>query len=164
MNLLNNYIKEYRVQLSKGHLQKAYKAIMTFMSGLGSYLEKRYPGHTIGSLYFGYMDMTYFAFTPTCLKDRKLKIAIVYLHEQGRFEAWLGGSNKKIQAEYIELFSGKNLGGYKLSKALPGVDSIMEWILVEQPDFDQPEELKIEIEKKILEFINDIDAMLNEKL
>jgi len=86
------------------------------------------------------------------------------LHEQGRFEAWLGGSNKKIQAEYIELLGGKNIGKYKLSKVLPGVDSIIESILVEQADFVQLEELKMEIEKKILEFINDITAMLNEKL
>ena len=86
------------------------------------------------------------------------------MHEQGRFEAWLGGSNKKIQAEYIELLGGKNIGKYKLSKVLPGVDSIIESILVEQADFVQLEELKMEIEKKILEFINDITAMLNEKL
>ncbi len=31
----------------------------------------------------------------------KLKIAIVYLHEDGRFEVWLGGSNRKIQAEFL---------------------------------------------------------------
>jgi len=78
MDSLNNHISQYRAQLSKGQLQKAYKAIMTFMSGLGTYMEKRYPGHTLSSLYFGYMDMTYFAFTSPGLKDKKLKIAIVF--------------------------------------------------------------------------------------
>ena len=161
MDSLNNYISQYKALLNKGHIQKAYKAIMTFMSGLGTYLEKKYPAYTVSALYFGYMDMTYFAFTPPGLKGKKLKIAIVYLHQQGRFEAWLGGSNRKIQAEYIELLSGTNTGKYKLSKVFPGVDSIIESILVEQPDFDRPGELKMEIEKKMLEFINDITSILD---
>ena len=125
MNSLNNHIREYTIQLSKGQIQKAYKGIMTFMSGLSKYLESRYPDYTASALYFGYMDMTYFAFTPSDLKKKKLKIAIVYLHEQGRFEVWLGGSNRKIQDEYIKLMSHKNIGKYRLSQVLPGVDSIM---------------------------------------
>jgi len=43
---------------------------MTFMSELRSYLESKYPDYTAGNLYFGYMDMTYFAFTPADLKIR----------------------------------------------------------------------------------------------
>jgi len=161
MDSLNNYVSHYREQLSKGHMQKAYKAIMTFMSSLGTYLGKKYPAYSVSALYFGYMDMTYFAFTPPGLKSKKLKIAIVYLHQQGRFEAWLGAINRKVQAEYIELLSGKNTGKYKLSTVMPGVDSIIESILVGRPDFEKPEELKIEIEKKTLEFTNDITSMLD---
>lgn len=163
MDSLNNHIKEYTIQLSKGQIQKAYKGIMTFMSGLRTYLEGMYPEYTASALYFGYMDMTYFAFTPSHLKNKKLKIAIVYLHEQCRFEVWLGGSNRKIQAEYIKLMSGKSLGDYKLSQVIPGVDSIIETILVEQPDFDHPEELKKHIDRKTIEFVNDITSIQNEK-
>jgi hypothetical protein len=161
MDSLNNYISQYREQLGKGHIQKAYKAIMTFMSGLGAYLGKAHPAYSVSALYFGYMDMTYFAFTPPGLKSKKLKIAIVYLHEQGRFEAWLGAINRKIQAQYIELLSVKNTGEYKLSKVMPGVDSIIESIIVCRPDFEKPEELKIQIEKKTLEFIDDITSILD---
>ena len=164
MDSLNNHVREYTVQLSKGQIQKAYKGIMTFMSGLSTYLETMHPDYSASSLYFGYMDMTYFAFTPSDLKNKKLKIAIVYLHEQGRFEVWLGGSNRKIQAEYIKLLSGKNLGKYKLSQALPGVDSIIESTLAEQPDFDHPEELKTHIERKTIEFINDITSIFSKGL
>ena len=134
---------------------------MIFMSGLKTYLEKEYSSYVTSALYFGYMDMTYFAFTPTFLKKKKLKIAIVFLHEQGRFEVWLGGSNRKIQAEYIERISHKNIGKYKLSQVLPGVDSIMESNLVEKPDFDHPEVLKKQIERKTIEFINDITSILD---
>lgn len=162
MDSLDEQIQEYRNQLQKGYLQKAYQGIMTFMSSLKTYLEKSYPDYVSSGLYFGYMDMTYFAFTPSNLKKKKLKIAIVYLHEEGRFEAWLGGSNRKIQAQYIERLSDKNIGGYKLSQVLPGVDSIIESILVEQPDFNNLDGLKLEIERKTIEFINDITSLLDE--
>ncbi|MDD3168793.1 MAG: hypothetical protein PHC91_04925, partial [Eubacteriales bacterium] len=136
------------------------KGIMTFMSGLGAYLERKYPDHSVSALYYGYMDMRYFAFTPADLRDKKLKIAIVYLHEQGRFEVWLGAGNRKIQAEYISRLSGKDTGKYKLSEIHPGVDSIIESTLVEEPDFDKHEELKKQIEMRTIEFTNNIRDLL----
>jgi hypothetical protein len=158
---LNDHIREYRTQLGKGSIQKAYKGIMVFMSGLSSHLAKRHPDYSVSALYYGYMDMTYFAFTPADLKTRKLKIAIVYLHEQGSFEVWLGGSNRKIQAEYIELLRHKDIGKYKLSQSLPGVDSIIEATLVNQPDFDNADDLKHQIEGKTIAFTNDVRALLS---
>ena len=162
MGSLNDQIREYRLQLKEGRIQTAYKGIMTFMSGLKSHLENNYPGHFTSALYFGYLDMTYFAFTPAFLKAKKLKIAIVYLHEQGRFEVWLGGSNRKIQADTIGRLSHRDLGRYQLSRVHPGVDSIIESVVIEQPDFDDLEELKTQIEMKTIEFINDISSLLDE--
>lgn len=54
-------------------------------------------------------------------------------------------------------------GKYKLSEVLPGVDSIIESVLVEKPDFDDPEELKKQIEGKTIEFVNDIIPLMNEQ-
>ena len=161
MESINESIKEYATQLSKGRIQKAYKGILTFMSEIRSYLESKYPDYTAGNLYFGYMDMTYFAFTPVGLKNKKLKIAVVYLHEKGVFEVWLAGDNRKIQAEYIALMSSENIGIYKLSQVIPGVDSIIESTLVEEPDFDHPEALKRQIEKKTMAFVKDIISVLD---
>ena len=111
MQSLNEAIRAYTIQLQNGEIQKAYKGIMTFMSGLKTYLESQHPDYSVSGLYFGYMDMTYFAFTPLEFKQRSLKVAIVYLHEQNRFEVWLGGANRKVQANYIEIFRVKeNLG------------------------------------------------------
>ncbi len=157
---LNNHIREYTNQLRKGHIQKAYKGIMTFMSDLKVYFESKYPDYSASALYFGYLDMTYFAFTPAVLKDMKLKIAIVYLHEECKFELWLVGKNRQIQADYIELLSHKNIGGYTLSQINPGVDSIISSLIVERPDFDNTDELKKQIEVKTLEFTKDINSFL----
>ena len=160
METLKSYVREYTIQLKKGEIQKAYKGIMTFMNGLKGYLERKYTDYHSSVLYFGYMDMTYFALTPTALKDRKLKIAIVFLHEECRFELWLAGNNRKVQADYIALLEQKDMGRYTLSKVHPGVDSIIALAIVEQPDFDNPEGLKIRIEENIGSFINDIMALL----
>jgi hypothetical protein len=160
MQTLNDAIKEYTAQLQKGQIQEAYKGIMTFMSGLKTYLQSRHTEYTTTGLYFGYMDMTYFAFTPPELKDRNLKIAIVYLHQENRFELWLGGTNRKVQAQYIEIFKEKDIAPYKLSQVSPGVDSIIESIISEQPDFDDADTLMQIIEEKTVEFANRIISVL----
>jgi hypothetical protein len=161
MGSINDDIREYKTQLGKGFIQRAYKGIITFMSDLKTYLESRHSDFSASALYFGYMDMTYFAFTSAGLKDMKLKLAVVFLHEECRFEIWLAGSNRQVQADYIELFKKKNIGGYTLSKVSPGVDSIIVSAIDEQPDFDRPDELKKKIEDKITAFEKDIRVMLN---
>ena len=110
MGSLNEDIREYTAQLQKGSIQRAYKGIMVFMSELKSALERKYPDYTSSALYYGYMDMTYFAITPPPpLKDKKLKIALVYLHTENRFEYWLAAANRMIQADIIKTLSGKDL-------------------------------------------------------
>jgi len=163
MDSLGDLVREYTNQLNKGYIQAAYRGIMSFMSDLRTDLSSKYPDYLTGSLYFGYMDMTYFAFSPVAFRDQRLKIAIVYLHKESKFEVWLGAINRKVQAEYIEFFRLKNIGRYKLSQVSTGVDSILESTLTHQPNFDNPEELKKEIEEKAIEFSKNITLMLNEQ-
>lgn len=157
---INDSIKEYTEQLQKGQIQEAYKGIMTFMSGLKTYLQSRHPDYKTSWLYPGYMDMTYFAFTPLELKQRNLKIAIVYLHKENRFKLLLGGENRKVQAEYIELFCHLDIGRYTLSQVSPGVDSIIETIITEHPDFESPDMLMKSIEEKTIVFVEKISSLL----
>jgi hypothetical protein len=158
---LNEHIAEYSAQLGKGSIQKAYRGIMNFMSDMKGYLERKHPEYSSSSLYLGYMDMTYFAFTPPALKEMKLKIAVVFLHEECRFELWLAASNRKVRSDYIEFLSTKDIGRYTLSQASPEVDSIIASIMVEQPDFDNPEKLKEKIQAGTIEFAGDMISILN---
>jgi hypothetical protein len=160
MGSLNDSIREYTNQLEKGHIQKAYKGIMTFMSDLKSYLESHNPDYSASALYFGYMDMTFFAFTPSVLKSRKLKIAIVYLHEECTFEIWLAGNNRQIQADYIAQLSQIDIGRFSLSQIQPGVDSIIASPMIEKPNFDDLTELKKIIEGKTIKFIMDMTDLV----
>jgi hypothetical protein len=152
----------FQEQLQDGSIQKAYRGLVDYIMTLKTYLKKRHPDYFVsGSLYVGYMDMTYFSFTPPSLKDRNLKIAIVFNYAAFRFEVWLGGYNKQVQEEYWKLFKKSGWKKYHLVPGIEGFDSIMEGILVENPDFDRSDELTKQIEEKTLLFINDVNDFLS---
>ena len=137
MGSLHENMNEYRTQLEKGAIQQAYKGLMEYIASLKSYLMNKYPEYPAsGGIYPGYMDMTYFPLFPEALRKRKLKIAVVFLHEAFRFEIWLAGVNKQVQGEYWKLFNESGWAHYRLVPPAKGVDSILEHILVDEPDFD----------------------------
>ena len=99
MGTFQECMVEYKSQLAKGIIQQAYRGLMDYFSDLRTHFQKRFSETEVsGGVYFGYMDMTYFAVIPAFLKQRKLKIAIVFLHEAFRFEVWLSGYNRQVQA------------------------------------------------------------------
>ncbi len=161
MEPFDEYIDEYRKQLEKGAIKKAYKGLMEYIMDLRSYLQNKYPDYFVsGSLYYGYMDMTYFSFFPKSVKDRNLKIAIVFLHEAFRFEAWLAGVNKQVQQKYWKLFKESDWNKYHLVSTTKGADAIIEGILVDKPDFSNLNSLTRQIEAGTLTFINDVESFL----
>lgn len=153
---------EYKKQLEKGSIQVAYRGLMDYFNSLKIYFKRKYPTYSVsGSIYFGYMDMTYFAFFPASLKQRKLKVGIVFLHKAFRFEVWLFGYNKKIQKKYWNLFKENDWDKYHIPQNLKGVDSILEHVLVDNPNFDDLDVLTKLIEKRALEFIENVESFLN---
>ncbi len=162
MASFREYIDEYRKQLKKGDIQKAYKGVMEYIMDLRNYFQNKYPDYFVsGSIYHGYMDMTYFSFSPRPLKDQKLRIAIVFLHEEFRFEAWLAGYNKQVQSKYWKMIKQSGWNKYSLVSSIQGADSIVECILVDRPDFSRPEALTKQIEDAALRFIGDIESYLD---
>lgn len=160
MDKINDLIMEYQLQLKRGAIQKAYREILGFISGLKTHLKRTYPSFHFSALYQGYMDMTYFSFTPEELKEKDLKIALVYLHEENRFEAWLSAVNRGVAEEYIEQLKDMDTSGYRIVEASPGIDYITLKILTESPDFDDPKKLIDEIELKSISFIRDMTELL----
>lgn len=164
MESFHEYMDEYRKQLKKGAIQKAYKGLMEYIMNLKTYFKNKYPDHfTSGSIYYGYMDMTYFSFTPQSLKDRNLKIAIVFNYDAFRFEIWLGGYNKQIQAEHWKLFKDSGWNKYPLVPTTEGMDSILEHTLVADPDFSDPDALTKIIEENTLCFIADVEKFFSKQ-
>ena len=69
MGSFHEYIEEYRIQLEKGAIKKAYRGLMEYMMDLRTHFKDKYPDFYVsGSIYLGYMDMTYFSFFPKSIK------------------------------------------------------------------------------------------------
>jgi len=161
MKSLNESIKEYQIQIEKGDIIVAYRGLMNFMMSLRSHFSSKYPDYIIsGSIYYGYMDMTYFAFSPESMKSKQLKIAIVLIHNGLRFEVWLAGYNKKVQARYFNLFKQKAGIPFRMPSTLQGADSILECTLVDKPDFSDPDALMHQIEEETLRFIDRVKELV----
>jgi hypothetical protein len=163
MGSFHEYMDEYRKQLEKGAIKEAYKGLMEYVMDLRTYFKNKYPDYFVsGSIYYGFMDMTYFSFFPKSFKLRKLKVAIVFIHEPFRFEVWLAGYNKQVQSKYWKLFKDNDWNKYNIVSTTKGVDSILEYIVVDSPDFSDLDILTKQIERETLKFIKDVESFLSE--
>jgi hypothetical protein len=162
MHSIREDMDEFRGQLRNGSIQKAYYALLSYMMGLRTHFKKKYPSYALSGLYQGYLDMTYFAILPPSLKQRDLKIAIVFNYEAFRFEAWLAGSNRKVQQKYWELVKNSQWNEYRVVTPAKGVDSIVECDLAKDFDFDDLDSLTASIEENTAEFVDHIESFLSE--
>jgi hypothetical protein len=162
MASFNESMQEYKQQLERGLIQQAYRGLMDYMQGLKTYFRNHYPyAFVSGGLYQGYMDMTYFSFVPASLKSRDLKIAIVFVYDAFRFEAWLSGCNRQVQARYWEIIRESTWDQYPLVPDPLKADAILTHVLVADPDFGSPDALTAQIEQGTLAFTHDIETFLS---
>lgn len=161
MESLQESMIEYRKQLEKGAIRKAYRGLMEYVLSLKTHFSSRYPDYAVsGTPYFGYMDMTYFSIVPETYRQSGLKIAVVFLHEAFRFEVWLAAANKQIQKKYWDYFKDTGWNAYRIVPAVQGYDSILEQTLVSDPDFSDLPALTGRIEKGTLDFIRQVETHL----
>lgn len=164
MSINPENMSEFRELAKSGRIAKAYLELISFMMSLKNRLSQKYANSfTTGSFYQGYMDMTYFPFTPESLRNRGLKIAIVFVYESFRFEVWLAANNKKIQEENWQLIKASGWDKYRLVPAVQGYDSIIEMVLDSGPDFSEPDALEARIENGVLAFIADVEQFFVEQ-
>jgi hypothetical protein len=162
MGSFSESMKEYKRQLEKGAIQEAYQGLMEYFRDLRTNFRNAYPQYSVSrSIYYGYMDMTYFSLFTESLKRRKLKIAIVFVYDAFRFEIWLSGSNRKVQSKYWKLFKENDWKKYDLASNPKRVDYIIDHILVSDPDFGDLDALTRQIEGGTLEFIRDVERVLS---
>lgn len=137
------------------------KELSRFMKALKNHFRKYYiDDYYIGSIYDGIDTISYFPFTPKDLKTHKLKIAIVYNYQKMCFEIWLAGQNKQIQKRYWEIFKDSDWNKYHIPTSISDGFSIVDDILIEDPNFNDFDSLIEQIESKTLRFTNDILEIL----
>lgn len=162
MRSIHKDMDELRKQLRKGLIQKAYRALLSYMTGLRTHFANKYGDPAVSGLYQGYMDMTYFALLPPSLKRLDLKVAIVFNYEAFRFEAWLAARNRKVQQQYWELFKDSDWAEYRVVAPAAGIDSILECDLAKDFDLSKPDTLTSSIETATVAFIDKIERFLSE--
>jgi hypothetical protein len=161
MQSFGGSMKEYKLQMEKGTIPAAYRGLMEYLLALRNHFKNKYAEYAVpGSIYYGYMDMTYFSIVPAALKERQLKIAVVFIHETCRFEVWLAGTNKQVQAEYWKQIKESGWSKYRLVPTTRGADSILEHTLADDPDFGALGALTARIEAGVVEFIREVEGFL----
>jgi hypothetical protein len=162
MENLQMYMDEYRLHLEKGWIQKAYLGLQEYISSLRTLFQKKHLAFDVpGNIYQGYMDMTYFSIIPPALKQRKLKIAVVFLYDPFKFDIWLSGYNRQVQAHYWKLLRGMNLQPNLVEDPVKA-DAILQHTLVVEPDFADLEGLTRQIESGTPSFISHVEKLIVE--
>lgn len=155
-------MNEFRKLLVQGQIQEAYQGLMTYFRDLRSHFKREHPAYPAsGSIYYGVMDMTYFALFPEMLKRRDLKIAIVFVYETFRFEVWLSGANRDVQAKYWKLIKESGWDRYDLASDPRREDYVIGHVLAADPDFGDLQTLTKRIEEGTLAFIQDVEGFLS---
>ena len=160
MKTLNEIIEEYTCYLQQGELQIAYKGIIDFLGKLRVQFIKKYPHYDVSSIYPGYMDMSFFSLSTKLLKDKGLKIAIVYLHDKGDFEVWLSARNRDIAKTYTALLSSSITDDVNIFHNSNNPDAIIECILSDKPDFEDQSSLIDNIDDSVEKFVTKISNRL----
>ncbi|MFC2038468.1 DUF7000 family protein [Chloroflexota bacterium] len=164
MESFHKYVDEYRKQLSNGYIKEAYQGLMEYIAGLRLNLKNKYPDYFVsGSVHYGYMDYTYFYFFPYSLKNRNLKVMVLFVHETFAFEVLLAGYNKNVQKKYWDLFKESGWNKSRMAPTAKGVDYILDAVLADNPDFSDLDALTEQLEKGTLDFIGDIENFLSEQ-
>ncbi len=138
---LSSCIEEYCRAVADGCLPRTYRGILASLTLFQSSWKAAHPADAVGALYQGYMDMSFVAFAPAALAEKRLKISLVFLHDTGSFSLWLAAGNRDIQKRVSEALRRMPLGAYSLSSLEPGVDAIIACDLPKPYAFDEPQAL-----------------------
>ena len=99
-------LETYRALLQTTDLQKAYQEFIRLFRFLRNELERQMPDFRFqSSITENAMDYAYFSFTDPALKEKGLKLVIVFDYKNFRLEVWLSGVNRTAQCRWAENWS-----------------------------------------------------------
>ncbi|MFT2093050.1 DUF7000 family protein [Paraglaciecola sp. 2405UD69-4] len=131
-------IPAYKQAFASGEIQKTYQSLVGIVQTLRTEFHQKYKGEmSVANVLHGYIDFTYFYLQNDYLKQRKLKLAIVFNHQQAQFELWLLGQTKDVQLSYWQKLRDVKW----VDKEVMPEYSIFEITLLSTPDFDDTDKL-----------------------
>ena len=152
-------IEDYCHAVEDGRLPRAYRGILASLTLFQTTWKSAHPADTVGALYQGYMDMSFVAFAPAALAEKRLKISLVFLHDTGTFSLWLAAGNRDIQKRVSEALQPLPLGTYSLKPLEPGVDAIIAHDLPTPYTFDDPKALNAALVSAAEAFTRDMISL-----
>lgn len=156
---LNDYVSAYKELLKTGEVQVAYAQLVKYVQKLGTQLSKELgENFSVGNVFKGYMDFTYFYLTNKYLQSKKLKLGIIFNHNEANFELWLLGQTKAIQEKYWNMLQGTK---WIKDEEIPQY-SVFAIALVKNPDFSDLDKLTAEIQKNFTAISADILTSLKQ--
>ena len=108
MNFDPDLLETYRTLLKTTDLQRAYPEFIRLFRFLRNEMERQLPDFRFqSSITENAMDYSYFSFTNSELKEKGLKLAVVFVHRDFRLEVWLSGGKLRhaVQFEQTEIFA-----------------------------------------------------------
>ena len=158
MRNLNDIVAVYQEELRKGDILIAYNELVKFVMNTRTELVKKLEHqYSFAKILHGYMDYTYFYYSNDFLKSKKLKFGLVLNHLEMRFEVWLLGNTIPIQKEYWNLLKSTKWNKDKIE--MPQY-SILEAVIVNNPNFNNLDLLSKEIHKEMLQVTDEVIGIL----
>lgn len=164
MNFNSKYLETYKSLLATTELQLGYQEFIKLFRFLRIELEKELPDFSFsGNIVENNMDFAYFQLTDTDLREKGVKIQVVFVHKSFRFEVWVSGYNRKIQRYYYEKLKNKPLK-YYLNDNPERIDYIFKAKIEKNIELHSGDIVISKIKPVVLEMItfmkNDIDNIL----
>jgi len=156
VNFNENLLMTYKVLLQTTELEKSYQEFISLFRFVRVELEKEMPDYKFqGSIIENGMDYSYFQFSNEHLKNKGLKIAVVFVHRSFQFEVWVSGYNRKYQNQYYDIIKNKECV-FELCNNPNRNDYILKLPLSKEIDLSDGESVVNQIKTaslKLVEFI-----------
>lgn len=150
----NEIVAVYKEHLEKGEIQQAYKGLLKYLMKIKAHLGRTLSDqYSFGNCSPGYLDYSYFPFFNDFLRKKDLRLGVVLNHKEMRFELWLMGQNAETQKHYWEILKDTKWNEKQIK--MPKY-SVLETILVENPNFNDLNSLTAEIEKETVQISNEV--------
>lgn len=157
----NVNLSKQEIQNEKRENKLDYHQLISYMKELRLFFQKEYDiTFKLGKVYQGNPNFSYFSLTTDELKKQKLKFVIILNHKELCFSICLSGQNKSIRKKYWKIFKGSNWNKYHLATSIDDSLSIIDQVIVKNPDFNNKISLTKLIEKESLLFISNIKEIL----
>lgn len=153
-------VLRYQEILRNTEVKETYQDIIHFMRSLRMAFKRKENGISVGTLYEGLLDMTYFPLFTEPLLEEELKLGVVFIHEKACLELWVLGRNKTSGQRLKDLIFKEGS-----SFSLPEIpseskDALLVFSLAEAEEMEDPELLYERISPKVSEILLQVENLI----